>query len=194
MPYAQLPQLPCNAYDYASLITSSGIAMNRNRRRLLTESCAATAALVAAGHSGAQTTDAACAGEAVRLARNKQTVRDFYDLAFNQSKPAEAIARYTGATYIQHNPEVADGKEGFIAYFTQMAQRYGEKKRVEFKRMIAEADMVTVHCHHWFGAWHGDSDWAGIDIFRLDAQGKIVEHWDVLQKVPRTANNKNGMF
>ena len=52
-----------------------------------------------------------------RLERNKQAVIAFYDLMFNQCRPAEAIERYAGAEYKQHNPHVADGKEAFIAYW-----------------------------------------------------------------------------
>lgn len=165
---------------------------NINRRRLLIGSVAAAGAASSAAvtHGG----DTVCAEERSKLARNKQTVREFYDLAFNQSRPADAIARHAGATYTQHNPEVADGKDGFIAYFTAMAKRYGANKRVEFVRFVAEDDLVVVHCLHWFKEWHGDVTWAGIDIFRLDAQGKIVEHWDVLQKVPASVKHGNGMF
>lgn len=116
------------------------------RRNLLTHSALLSVA-TAVGQSHAQnSSDAACTTEAQRLARNKKTVTDFYDMALNQSKPAEAIERFAGATYIQHNPEVADGKAGFIAYFNQLAKRYGSTgKRVEFIRCIAEADMVTAH-------------------------------------------------
>jgi len=122
--------------------------------------------------------------------KNKQNAMAFYELMFNESKPREAVEKFVGASYTQHNPMVGDGKEPFIAYFEKMAKEYPGKK-VMFKRAIGEGNFVVLHCHQ---IWPGEKDWVGIDIFRFDDDGKVVEHWDVLQVMPDSFAHSNGMF
>src|SRR5260221_11173028 len=107
------------------------------------------------------------------LEANKANVIAFYELMFNDNQPAEATARYTGATYIQHNPEVPDGKQGFIDYFERMKTEY-PGKRVEVLRAVAEGNLVVVHTRQLFPP---EDWWVSMDLFRIDDAGKIVEHW-----------------
>lgn len=108
-----------------------------------------------------------------QLEANKANDVAFYDKIFNRCKPRVAIERYLGENYVQHNPHVAVGKEDFIANFGRMAAEYPGKKTL-FKRAIVEGDLVVLHCHQ---IWPGSDDYAGIDIFRFDENGKIVSIW-----------------
>ena len=125
-----------------------------------------------------------------QLQQNKSNAQAFYEMMFNQCKPREAIELYAGDDYIQHSPHVKDGKEGFIEYFERMAAEY-PGKHTHFQRVIAEKDLVVLHCYQ---LWPGSQDYAGMDIFRFDHNGKIVEHWDVLQVVTSDSKNNNGLF
>jgi predicted SnoaL-like aldol condensation-catalyzing enzyme len=124
------------------------------------------------------------------VAHNKAVIRDFYDLAFNQHRPQEAVARHVGAHYTQHNPQVGDGPQAFVDFVTDFARRH-PALHAQFKRVIAEGEYVVLHAHVRVAA--DDPGMAAIDIFRL-SDGKIVEHWDVLQPVAGHSANNNGMF
>ena len=120
---------------------------------------------------------------------NKETVVAFYDAAINDKDFAAASA-YLGDKYIQHNPLAADGPEGLQA-FLEFASENLSGFKVEFKRVLADGDFVIVHAHATNGP--NDRGSAVMDIFRLE-DGKVVEHWDVMQPISETAQNDNTMF
>jgi predicted SnoaL-like aldol condensation-catalyzing enzyme len=122
------------------------------------------------------------------LEANKRNAVAFYRTAY-LGEPAKAIELYVGARYIQHNPAVRDGKQGFIDYFTEMAQHYPDKS-ITFVRTIAEGDLVALHTHQ---TWPGSDQYVTMDFFRFDADGKIVEHWDAIQQIPTESQNGNPM-
>jgi predicted SnoaL-like aldol condensation-catalyzing enzyme len=123
------------------------------------------------------------------LETNKQNAIAFYRTAY-LGDPAEAVALYVGAEYIQHNPLVGNGKQAFIDYFTDMAAQYPDKQ-IRFLRAVAEGDLVALHTHQ---TWPGNDQYVTMDFFRFDTRGKIVEHWDAIQDVPAESKNGNTMF
>jgi predicted SnoaL-like aldol condensation-catalyzing enzyme len=124
------------------------------------------------------------------IEHNKQTVLAFYKLAFNDKQPAEAAAKYIGPKYIQHNPQAPDGPEAFVQFVTGFAAQFPQMS-VDVKRVVAEGDFVVTHTLFKLGP--EDRGSAAADFFRLQ-DGKIVEHWDVVQPVPETAANDHPMF
>ena len=123
------------------------------------------------------------------LEANKESAIAFYRTAF-LGNPREAVERFVGAEYIQHNPLVGDGTGPFIEYFERMAREYPEKS-IEFVRAVAEGDLVAVHTHQ---TWPGDEEYVTMDFFRFDGNGKIVEHWDAMQQIPDASANDNTMY
>lgn len=121
---------------------------------------------------------------------NASIVTAFYDLAFNQHKPTEAARLYIGDRYIQHNPMVPNGAEPFYSYF-EGHFRENPQSRATIHRVIADGDLVALHIHSQ--ETPDDPGRAIVDIFRLE-NGKIIEHFDVIQVVPTTTANGNTMF
>ncbi len=121
--------------------------------------------------------------------QNKKNAIAFYRIAYH-GNPAEAVERYVGKEYIQHNPAVADGPQGFIDYFERMHREYPNKS-IDFVRSIAEGNLVALHTRQ---VWPANHEYVTMDFFRFDDQGKICEHWDVIQQIPPTSANPNKMF
>jgi predicted SnoaL-like aldol condensation-catalyzing enzyme len=126
---------------------------------------------------------------AADIEANKKIVVDFYEKALNQ-KDYEAAAQYFGPRYIQHNPNVPNGPDGLKVLVTLLKEKF-PNARSEIKRVIAEGDLVVLHVHAVREP--GQRGTAIVDIFRVE-NGKIVEHWDVIQAVPEKAANENTMF
>ncbi len=125
----------------------------------------------------------------MNLEQNKQNAINFYRTAY-LGDPKKAVEKYVGSQYVQHNPDVADGTEGFIEYFERMRDEYPDKS-IEFVRCIAEGDLVALHTHQ---TWPGNEEYVTMDFFRFDSQGKICEHWDAIQKIPTRSANPNSMY
>lgn len=119
----------------------------------------------------------------------KESAIAFYKMAY-EGNPRKATELYVGSEYIQHNPEVINGTEGFIEYFERMQIEYPQKT-IEFVRVIAENDLVSLHTHQ---IWPNDDQYVTMDFFRFDNKGKIVEHWDAIQQIPKKSANTNKMY
>jgi predicted SnoaL-like aldol condensation-catalyzing enzyme len=126
------------------------------------------------------------------LEYNKQVVVDYLLTAFS-GNPEKAIADHLGPRYIQHNPEAQDGPEAFTGFMQWLHGQYPDIN-LDIKRIIAEGDMVVIHAHLDLEPGNLDNPGRALaDFFRLE-DGKVVEHWDVTQDVPKNSANENGMF
>ena len=142
-----------------------------------------------------------------RAVRNKDNVLALYDLMINKKKSEEATAKFVSPAYIQHNPLIADGSVALGKFFGQVT-RERAKARVVVHRIIAVDDYVWAHVNflNLFNDDPDDTGIAGVDIYKMDAEGKAIEHWDTLQFVGNPKNavpmiapdtpraNPNGMF
>lgn len=123
--------------------------------------------------------------------RNKRNVVAFFTRGINEREPEAAAAEFVGPVYTQHNPLAPDGVEGFVGYLKGALEEFPAMS-IDIKRVLGDGDLVALHSHFTFAP--GERGLAVADLFRLDGDGKIVEHWDVVQPVPETFANDNGMF
>ena len=142
-----------------------------------------------------------------RAIRNKNNVLGFYDLVINQKKSEEFVGKFISPAYIQHNPLIADGSDALGKFFGKIT-RERARARVAVHKIIAVGDYVWAHVNflNLFNDDPNDTGIAGVDIYKMDADGKAIEHWDTLQLVGDPKNsapliapnipraNSNGMF
>jgi predicted SnoaL-like aldol condensation-catalyzing enzyme len=129
------------------------------------------------------------ASNAARLEANKQLVLTFYSHIIGR-KDFEAGRKYMGASYRQHSPYATDGHEGLAAFVKFFKENF-PNHRYEVKKVLAEGDMVVLHLHGMGGMNpYGEQV---VDFFRIK-DGKVVEHWDVIQPIPEKSENPNGVF
>jgi len=119
---------------------------------------------------------------------NKRAVVEYYELAFNGHNPREAVERYVGSEYIQHNPQAPDGPEAFIGFVDAFPEVH-----VDIRRVVGDGDVVVTHSLIKFSS-QDERGTVAADFFRLNDDGKIVEHWDVLQPFPEESANDHPMF
>jgi predicted SnoaL-like aldol condensation-catalyzing enzyme len=124
------------------------------------------------------------------MASVKEIGLAFHKMAFVDKNPKGAREKYMGDTYIQHNPQVADGPDTFVGAITGFQEAFPDQTN-EIRQVIVEGDLVVLHIELHFVP--GDRGTAVVDIFRIEDE-KVVEHWDVLQEVPEESANTNTMW
>ena len=123
----------------------------------------------------------------------EQIVVDFYMEVFVRKGSVKAVAeKYMHPDYIQHNPFVPDGRDGMVTALTKYMKKRKASAKTVIKNVFSDGDYVILHVHSYDTA-KDDPGHAGMDIFRVE-NGKIMEHWDVWQKIPETMPHDNGMF
>ena len=160
------------------------------------------------GNGPPQGAGPACVHGTALLERNKANVVAYYTRAFNDKEPEDAVERYVGFDepgediddsgephlYIQHNPLAASGAPAFINFVNTFTAAFPDL-HIDIRRVVAECDLVVTH-GLLTGAEPVFTELGSkvVDIFRLDENGKIIEHWDVLQPIPEATASGNDMF
>jgi predicted SnoaL-like aldol condensation-catalyzing enzyme len=134
--------------------------------------------------------NAAPPADAALTEANRKVVTHFIDLFYTQHKVREAFETYVVPEYIQHNPIATDGRDAAINALEPFFKSMPNLKH-EVHRILVDGNLAAVHVKGTSGP--SDRGFAVVDLFRLE-NGKIVEHWDVIQPVPEKSANSHPMF
>lgn len=111
------------------------------------------------------------------MSQQKQNAENLYLRGIRDGEVEEVLAQYMGESYTQHSTGVPDEKEGFAAFFEDFFKRNPERD-IKIVRTIEDGNLVFVHVHQFLNG--GEAQWVTTDTFRSDENGRIVEHWDVI--------------
>jgi len=164
---------------------------------LLAAIFASGAAMVASPQAVAQAQSVrAKAGVALVDPRDKKAVRNIdnvltlYQMMINENKAVEGTAKFLTPGYVQHNPLIADGSVALGKYFASVKAAH-PSAHVVVHRIIGVGDYVFAHVNfiNLLTDDPNDTGVAGVDIYKMSAEGKAAEHWDVLQLVGDPKNS-----
>ncbi|HEM5078306.1 TPA: nuclear transport factor 2 family protein [Streptococcus suis] len=120
-----------------------------------------------------------------------ENAKNLYLRGIRDGEIKEVHEHYMGATYTQHSTGVPDEKEGFAAFFEDFFKR-NPKREISIVRAIEDGNFVFVHVHQKLN--DGEAEWVTADIFRSDENGRIVEHWDVIDAYPKTIGQTDPIY
>ncbi len=117
--------------------------------------------------------------------KNKALVIDAFDTLFNK-RDYQAAERYWSPNYIQHSAHIEPGRDGLF----NLIRNTPDTLRYEHQLIVAEGDHVIVHGR--FSGTGRPVAWIAADIVRIE-NGRLAEHWDVLQDEATKAESKSGL-
>jgi predicted SnoaL-like aldol condensation-catalyzing enzyme len=173
----------------ATIVAAVFVALSLGLTLVVIQQSKAQAQAQSVAASSADRSSQACVRSRHHLERNKNNATAFYTTAFNDKNPRLAVELYGGAEYIQHNPLADNGFDAFIGFVEFWTNLFPDT-HIDIRRVFAECDFVITHAVAT-GEGYGELGLKLVDIFRLDRNGKIVEHWDVGAELSPTSANGN---
>ncbi|MEM8618872.1 MAG: nuclear transport factor 2 family protein [Actinomycetota bacterium] len=125
------------------------------------------------------------------MGRRLDNATALYMEGIRDGNPREAVEKYTADPYEQHSTGVRSGKDGFIEFFDGFLERNPDRQ-IEIVRGFEDGANVFVQAYQVLNG--GEYRYVTADIFDTNEDGKMIEHWDVIQAVPDEIVGKHSMI